>query len=277
MRKNFIREKKILCGEQYREVDIFPYTRNQKRATKGKRAKKEKVSAPKQKNLNDKNARRYFTQLTNLNFGEGDLHVTTTYKNKFLPKTVEEAEKTNDKFLRRIKYRREKEGLPPLKYIVVTEYITKKGDDKPVRIHHHIIMNGGLDRDTVEDIWRMRRKKGEKKGEKIGYINADRLQPEESGVAALCEYLKKRPNGKKRWRSSLNLQKPESRNNDNRYNSRRQIEKMAKNPPDISYWEKMYKGWTLTDKDYGVQFEYNEVTASWSIYLKLRRKEVQRE
>ena len=38
------------------------------------------------------------------------------------------------------------------------------------------------------------------------------------------------------------------------------------------FWEKKYPGWTLTDDDYGVQYEYNDFTG-WAVYLKLRKKE----
>ena len=72
-------------------------------------------SEPKQKNLNDRNARRYFIQLGNLNFGDDPdaLHVSATYSPKYLPATVEDAEREATNYLRRISYRREKEGLPP--------------------------------------------------------------------------------------------------------------------------------------------------------------------
>lgn len=55
--RSFMREKKIYCGDAYREVDIFSYTDTQKTASsRRKRSKKIKESEPKQKNLNDKNA-----------------------------------------------------------------------------------------------------------------------------------------------------------------------------------------------------------------------------
>lgn len=183
--RSFMREKKIYCGKHYREVDIYPYTAAQLTAsTRGKRSKKIKETEPKQKNLNDKNARRYFTQTANLNFGSDPeaLHVTATYSGKYLPDTVEQAEQEATNFLRRVQYRRKKEGLPPLKYMIVTAYTTKRNSETPVRIHHHIIMNGGLDRDVVEDLWRKRRRKGQKKGDKIGFCNADRLQADENGI-----------------------------------------------------------------------------------------------
>ena len=164
--RTFIREKKIYCGKSYREVDIFQYTDAQYRATRRTRSKKVRESEPKQKNLNDINARRYFIQLGNLNFGDDPdaLHVSATYSPKYLPATVEDAEREATNYLRRISYRREKEGLPPLKYLLITSYTTKRNSDTPVRIHHHIVMNGGLDRDTVEELWRKRKRKGQKKG-----------------------------------------------------------------------------------------------------------------
>ena len=272
--RSFIREKIIYCGNQYREIDIFPYTTAQLIAlTRKTRSKKVRESEPKQKNLNDKNARRYFTQAVMLNFGgdPGAVHVTATYSRKNLPPTIEAAEREITNYLRRVQYRREKEGLPPLKYMLITAYRTGKDGENPVRIHHHVIINGGLDRNTIEELWRKRRQKGQKQGDKIGYCNADRLQPDETGLAALCEYLVNQPGGKKRWTSSQNLQRPTSRTNDGKYN-RRQVEKIAKERPGRAFWEKKYPGWTLTDENYGVSYEYNEHTG-WAIYLKLRKKE----
>lgn len=52
-RKNFIREKRIYCGEEYLEVDIVAVT-NMPEAGKGKKGK----SSQAQKNLNDKRSKR---------------------------------------------------------------------------------------------------------------------------------------------------------------------------------------------------------------------------
>jgi hypothetical protein len=272
MKRSFVREKKIYCGMNYKEVDIFPYTMEQHKVSqRSKRGKKEKVSAPKQKNLNDKNAQRYLIQLGNTNFDEKDFHVSVTYKKNYLPETVEDAEREIANYLQRIRNKRKKEGLPELKYILVTAYSTKKNSEVPVRIHHHIIMNAGLDRNVIEDLWHKPRRKGQKQGESIGFANADRLQTEENGIAQLCTYFKKQAKNKRKWSSSKNLEKPYSQNNDSRY-THRQIERLAKAPGDREYWEKKYPGWTLTNDDYGATAQYNDLTG-WSIYLKLRRKE----
>lgn len=281
--RSFMREKKIYCGDNYREVDIYAYTQTQaEHSRRGKRSKKEKVSEPKQRNLNDKNARRYLIQLGNTNFNENDLHVTLTYKNKYLPASIEDAEKTVKNYLRRVKGRRVKEKLPPLKYILVSEYRMRKDSVTPIRIHHHIIMNGGVDRDVIEAMWTKERIKWKKwetdiayrneiYKKSLGFINADRLQPDENGIAALCNYLTKHPNGKKRWSCSQNLDKPYSRTNDSKY-SHREVARIAQQPLGREYWERRYPGWTIVGGDYGEIAEYNDQTG-WSIYLKLCKKE----
>lgn len=271
--RSYIREKQIYCGKNYREVDIYSYTDNQRQAVQKKRSKKQKVSEPKQKNLNEKNSRRYFTQLANMNFGSDSeaLHVSLTYSGKYLPTTFEGAEQEARNYLRRVQYERKKAGLPPLKYMMVTAYIFNRQTGEPVRTHHHIIMNGGLDRDTVENLWRKRKRQGQKQGDRIGFCNADRLQADENGIAALCSYLSKQAGGKKRWSSSRNLERPDYRLSDGKF-THRQVEKWAREHPEREFWERKYPGWTLTNEDYGISYQYNELTG-WAIYLKLRKKE----
>lgn len=295
--RTFVREKKIYCGCDFLEVDIYNYTAaEQEVAARGRRSKKQVDSTLKQIDWNDTNSRRRFLQLVNTNFTAADLHVTLTYSSANLPPTFKVAERELHNYLRRVKDKRKKSGLPPLKYIVIPVCVYKKDGVTPARIHHHIIMNGGLSRDEVEDLWRKRRKKGQKKGDKIGYANADRLQPEENGFVALCEYLSKQTGGKKRWipsknldkpekeitdpdsppktveskfSASANLQKPWSRTNDHKF-SRKEIIKLASAPLDVKYWEKRYPGYTVISGDYGYQAIYSDVRG-WSLYLKLRR------
>lgn len=266
---SFIREKVVHCGSDFIAPEIFPYTGRQQKAVSGPRGKKKKVSEPKQKNLNDKRAKRYFVQLANSNFGEGDLAVHLTYSPEHLPGTYEEAHAIATVFLRRVAYRREKLGLPPLKYLLITQMGRKKNGTH--RIHHHILMNGGLDRDEVEEMWW--KVKGTKKRAAVmyGWANADRLKPNDKGIAQMAGYMVQDSTGKKHWTQSQNLVKPWYRTpNDKKY-TRRQIEKVAKLPPDSEdyrkFWERQYKGWTLVDSER----QYNEQTG-WSFYLTMRRK-----
>ncbi|MDO0129803.1 hypothetical protein KLN18_01680 [Clostridioides difficile] len=257
--KSFIREKKIYCND-YLEVDIIPRTDVQ---TKGKRGKREYISKPKQKNLNDKNAKRYFTQSVNTNFNNKDLVIHSTYAPEYLPETLEEAEKEVRNYIRRIDYKRKKEGLEPVKYMLITEFGEKKDGTK--RVHHHIIMNGGLDRDIIESLW-SKKQKGRKEGEKLGWINTHRPQPNEYGLQNLCNYLMKDPKGKKRWSSSRNLKKPFQVCNDSRYSKRKVMDIVRNDLDNRMFWEKQYKGYIFTE----CKASFNEITGV-SLYIKMRR------
>ena len=274
----FYREKKTDCGN-YREIDIIPRTDNAERAVKGKRGKRKKVTEPKQKDLNDKNSKRYLVQLGNGNFGIGDLHVSCTYDNEHLPDNVEDAVKNVDNYLRRIAYRRGKLGIEPLKYILVTEYGYQKDDEtKLVRVHHHIIMNGGLDRDEVEMMWTNQRinwKRYEKDPEayrntvkKMGWANADRLQINENGIEALCKYVVKNPKGKKRWSSSRNLERPVEQPPADHKHSKKKVEELAKSTDaGKEYFQKQFPNFDIVE----VKPEYY-VETGWHIYIKAWKK-----
>ena len=269
----FYREKKTDCGT-YREVDIIPRTENAERAVKGKRRKRHKVTEPKQKDLNDKNARRYLVQLGNGNFGIGDIHASCTYSRENLPESVEEAERIVGNYLRRIAYRRKKLGIEPLKYILVTEYKFSKDGQAIKRIHHHIIMNGGLSRDDVEMMWThdpINWRKASEPGyrvRQIGWVNADRIQVNENGIEALCKYITKDPQGKKRWSSSRNLERRYEQPPADHKHSRAKVERLAKSDDcGREYFEKLFPDFSITE----IRPEYYQETG-WHIYLKMWRK-----
>ena len=265
------REKKIDCGP-YREIDIIPRSEVADNAVRQRRRKRRRVTSPKQQGLNDKNAKRYLLQLLNGNFGAEDYHVALTYDADNLPETIEEAERIAGNYLRRVAYRRKKLGLEPLKYILVTERGSRKG-----RIHHHIVMNGGLSRDDVEMMWTDRRinwKQVGKPGYKIprlGYANADRLQPSETGLEELSKYLTKDPKGKKRWSSSRNLTRPmELAPADHKYTRRRVIQLATLPPEEREAWfQRQFPAFRIID----TRAEYYEETG-WHIYVRAWKKGV---
>lgn len=243
------REKKIYSGNML-EIDVYPITVQERKQT---RKRKEKESAPKQKNLNDKNARKHLIRLINTNFTDNDLAVHLTYTDSTLPKSEEEARKDVANYLRRVKHYRKKNGLPPLKYIAVIEYKEHEENAKGVRMHHHIIMNS-IDRDIVEELWGK------------GRANADRLKADEFGYEALGRYITKDPKGNKRWTQSKNLDQPTVKVNDFKF-SRAKVEKMAKTSEDRELFEKLYPGYIFTS----CKVEVNEVTGKVSLYIKMRK------
>lgn len=279
-RKNFIREKRIYCGEEYLEVDITPVT-NMPEAGKEKKEK----SSQAQKNLNDKRSKRRFVQIANTNFGADDLHISATYNEAHLPMTLEEAERNVHNYLDRVKRRMKRVTGQDLKYMLVTEYTPEDEENtdpedkttKAVRIHHHIILNGGLNRDDLELMWsatRINWKKAEsdpeyrKNVDYLGFVNCDRLQPNENGLEGLVNYINKRKKGCKKWSTSMNLKKPKKKKNDHKW-SFRKLRELAKTPEDKEVWRKQYKGYEPTKID----FQYNEYTG-WSVYLRLRKARV---
>ena len=109
--------KEITAGEQF-EVEIYPQFRSMEEVPEeGRRIKKDNSKA--QKNLNDKNARKYVERLINNNFGNGDLWITLTYDDGHLPPDgdIDAALKNMQNYIRRVNYQRKKRGLGKLSLI----------------------------------------------------------------------------------------------------------------------------------------------------------------
>lgn len=285
----FVRENTIYCGDRIKEVSIINYTDGRLKYNRsGKRRKKTNVSAPKQQNLNDKNARDYLRQLLATNFSEpgSGYHVTLTYDRDSLPGDPDEADKIAELYLRRLKSEYKRRGAE-LKYIMITSYNYSRKTGELVRLHHHIVLSSGIDRLYIKNQWRKPLQKGEdykqyphfvkygiRRGERYGICNCDELEPDDSGLGGLADYLKNQPReaAKRRWRSSQNLRKPQRvPPNDDKY-SRRQIEKICKGPFDVDFWERKYPGWTVArPHEYSYEVRYNDFTG-WSIHLRLVKK-----
>lgn len=188
--------KEIRAGEQF-EVEIYPEFKKMDDVPIEGRVKRDNSKA--QKNLNDKNARKYVERLLNENFNDSDIWVTLTYGAGQEPQDMNEAVKNMQNYIRRVNYQRKKRELPPAKYIYITEW----SPDAEIRWHHHLVMDGLLDMDTVESTW----KKGRRN-------ETRRLDKDEYGLTGLSNYITKekdRKKGEKRWNSSQNLKQPRIR------------------------------------------------------------------
>lgn len=243
------REKKIYSGDIL-EIEIYPISKIER---KQKRKIKERESKNKQKNLNDKNAKKQLMRLLNTNFTKKDLHVTLTYDKQNLPANEEEAKKDVTKFIRRLKYHIKKNNLGELKYIAVIEFREQEEGKKEIRLHHHLVVNGIVDRDTLEEIWQK------------GRANADRLKPDEFGLEGLARYISKDPKGNKRWIPSRNLKQPIIKVNDYKYSGRKVYE-IARGDRDILV--NNYTNYLLNDYEVNV----NEITAGIHINIKMRKR-----
>ena len=134
------REKRYYCGE-YLDVYIYP-TYTQARS----RGKRSKPTSAAQKKLNQRHREEKLVRLLHANFTPDDLEIHLTYQHQ--PESPEEAQRLLRNYIRRVQRARKKQGLPPLKYIAVTEKGSKNG-----RYHHHVTLSGGMDRDELENLW----------------------------------------------------------------------------------------------------------------------------
>lgn len=186
----FNRETVYVCGD-YIDGDIYPVFQRP-----GIRRKRCKPTKEIQARLNQKNAEKKLTRLVHTNFTEKDLALHLTYRRGSEPADELEAKKDLQNFIRRLKRLYTRFGLE-LKYISCTEIGIRGG-----RVHHHLIITGGMDRDRIEQLWGK------------GFANSKRLQFGEDGVTGLARYMVKDKHFYKRWNQSRNLIIPEPQKRD---------------------------------------------------------------
>lgn len=204
------------------EVEIFPIF-GRENAGKARAAKQNLTPERVQRN-NEERSKRKLIQLIDANFDERDIHLTLTYLGT--PPKYETAQVDVKNFLRAIKRKREKRGMEPLKYIYTIE---GNDDGTRERIHVHMVMNGGIDREELEQIWGK------------GYANADHLQPNENGLEALARYITKQQKNRRKWARSRNLKKPKQRTSDTKVSNAR-VKRLAVDFPNSAkeIMEKLY-------------------------------------
>ena len=149
--RTFNRESVYVCGD-YMDGSIYPVYQQA-----GKRRKKCRPTSAIQQRLNQRNAERKLARIVHNNFTGDDMALHLTYRPGEEPET-EEAKRILANYIRRLKRLYRKLGLE-LRYISCTEYGRTNG-----RVHHHLIISGGADRDTIEQLWGR------------GYANSKRLQ-----------------------------------------------------------------------------------------------------
>ncbi len=240
------RERKHFCGE-YLEVDIFPVFEYQRG-----RSKKRKPTTKTQKKLNQRNAERKLIRLLNTNFTKNDIRFDLTYSPTNEPQTPKDAQRQLQNFLRRVKRYRKRNALPDLKYVAVTEKGSKSG-----RSHHHIVMSGGIDINTLAEIWGH------------GYTTAKPLQFDEQGITGIAKYLIKEPVLSKRWNASRNLEKPKISERDGRLSQRKIKEWHNSGADNRAEIEKAYEGYYLSE----VKPYYNEINGGYYITVLMYKKQ----
>lgn len=221
------RTRTIKAGPRL-EVEIFPIFGREK-AAKARAAKRNITPEAMQRN-NEERSRWKLIQLIDANFDERDIHLTLTYLGT--PPNYDQALTDVKNFLRAVKRKREKRDQEPLRYIYTIE---GNDDGTKERIHVHMIMNGGIDREELEQIWGK------------GYANADHLQPNENGLEALARYITKQQKNRRKWARSRNLKKPKQRTSDTKVSNAR-VKRIAIDFPNSAkeIMEKLFPEYTHT-------------------------------
>lgn len=196
------------------------------------RKQKKNQSRKEQKDWNEKNAKEYFFSKAHCNFDTSDYVWHVTFDDAHRPQTIEEAERIFKNLIIKVNRWRKAEGISRAKYMAVIE------NGESGQIHWHILIDGKLHRDILEEAWDK------------GNSNVDRLKQDEEGIRKLCKYMLKDPKGKKRYKASRGnlVEPPIPTINDNKF-SRRQMIKMVTNQPTKEEIEKWYPGYTLTKFD----------------------------
>lgn len=223
------------------------------------RAARKNVTTEKQKRLNRKRAEKYIVQLAETNFTAEDVEVTLTYRKHHQP-DMERCQKDVRNFLDRLKRYRKKNGLGDPKYIYVIEGgLEKKNGFGVTNWHCHMMMDGAVDRKTLEEIWEQ------------GYANTKQLQPDADwGLEELAKYMiKESKQTGRRFCHSRNLKKPLQRTTDAKASNRvvkaiaRDIRNEAK-----EVMERYYPSFRLVD----CKVYYSDVLDGVYIKTVMRRK-----
>lgn len=253
-KKTVYATKEIRAGEQL-EIEIYPeFEKGQEPKVKTKeQIEKQKMA---QRNLNEKNSRKMCERIIVENFGDRDIWATLTYTDDLMPKTMEEARKNIRNYIRRLNDRRKKKGLPNTRYVYVIE-CSENG-----RYHHHIVLDGDMTMDEVEETWKMGRRN-----------EVRRLSKDENGLTGLAKYITKDKKGKgqKKWAASKGLRKPKEKVNHYKFR-KKDVEEIIRNHNCVE--EKMMKwygkeGYIFTS----CEVRYNDFNGRYYIYARLRKNE----
>lgn len=251
------RTRTIKAGTRL-EAEVYPIFGRSQEAD----ARKEKLNLTRerQQQLNTKRAKRRLVLLMETNFRtDEDVHVTLTYAGS--EPSLQRCRKDVRNFLNRVKRAREKQKLAELKYIYAI------GHDADQRIHVHMVMNGGIGRDRLEQMWGK------------GYANTIRLQKQGGGLQGMANYLyrqneKARDNGDRAgfhmWSGSRNLKKPKEHVSDTKI-SNRKVKMIAQHFNTTAYeiMERIYPGYRLEH----CTVQYSDVVDGVYIRCVMRRNE----
>lgn len=244
----FTRERIVVSGDRM-EVSIYPVFQRP-----GQRRAKCRPCSEVQARLNERNSIREAIRVAEANFRPGDYALHLTYAEE--PGSLDDARRLLDNFLKRLRRLYRRAGLE-LRYMKRTERGKKAG-----RVHHHLYITGGMDRDRIEELWGQ------------GRCNSRRLQFGRDGIEGLTAYIAgegKSRDTYRRWSCSRNCVRPQAEEHDGRLSSEEadEIGEAAEMGLGYNYLEAMYPGWECVR----CEAAKNETNRGWYTYAVLRRRE----
>lgn len=250
MRGIFYRTKTIKSGTLL-EVEAYPLLpRAASKAVRRMEVSKEAIAAH-----NQIAAEKRIVRLVETNFTGKDWYFTATIEGDKLP-TLDEMQKMVGNFIGRINYRRKKLGLGNAKYIYVIEGYEEGSRQK--RLHFHMIIDGGLSRETLREIWGR------------GRTKCDELDPKSyNGLINLAKYMVKDPRGRKRWVPSKNLKQPIVTIADRKIRSSAARRIAQSTAEAAAALEKIYPGY----EHVGTEVKTNPYIPGCYIYAVMRKKD----
>lgn len=252
--------KEIRAGDQL-EIEVYPcFTKEQKNLIPDEAKKKKQRQA--QRNLNEKNSRKMCERVINANFTDRDIWATFTYTDENMPESMQQAKKDMQNYIKRLNYRRQKMGLKNARYVYVTE-CSKRG-----RWHHHIVLDGDMPMDIVENLWTAGKRN-----------EVRRLQRDEDGLTGMARYITKSPNdkggrdegkGQKSWTPSKGLKRPEEKVTHYKFKTKdvNEVVRDANALPEILDKWFADQGYTFRSGS----IKYNDFNGRFYIYGRMSRK-----
>ncbi len=245
--RHFVRERIVVAGDRM-EVMVYPVFQ-----PPGVRRSKCHPTREVQARINERNSVNQGVRLAEANFGSGDYALHLTYAVE--PKDAAEAQRLLCNFVSRLR-RLYKSLGKELKYMKRTERGKTSG-----RLHHHLFISGGVDRDRIEALWGH------------GRANTTRIQTGEDGIEGLARYVAgegKKKETFRRWSCSRNCVRPEVEEIDGRMDleSAAALGEAAEAGLGYNMFESLYPGWECVSCE-GVR---NEMNRGWYTYAVLRRR-----
>lgn len=244
----FTRERIYSTGDRL-EVSVYPVFQKP-----GQRRAKCKPTSEVQQRLNEKESINRAIRIAEENFRPGDFALDLTYETE--PADMKEAQRILNAYVKRLRRLYDAKGIV-LKYMKRSEKGVRAG-----RIHHHLYITGGVDRDTVEEMWGQ------------GRCNTRRLQFGKDGIEGLTAYIcgqGKTRDTYRRWSCSRNCVRPEPEIRDGKLDVEEadEIGEAASMGLGFNFFEELYPGYECVSCE-GVK---NGTNRGWYTYAVLRRRE----